>query len=122
MASSAQKPDEGRGKRKKELEADDTEGPQLPSSDAADPVLSDGLQSLYKPEPLEQLLNEMNKEIKNLLAKYAHILSERAEMDASYVQELDGILKEARTLENHLKQKKESLKQRFAVIANTLQS
>lgn len=57
MASSAQKPDEGRSKRKKELEADDTEGPQLPSSDAADPVLSDGLQSLYKPEPLEQLLN-----------------------------------------------------------------
>lgn len=43
-------------------------------------------------------------------------------MDASYVQELDGILKEARTLENHLKQKRESLKQRFTVIANSLQS
>lgn len=43
-------------------------------------------------------------------------------MDASYVQELDGILKEARTIENHLKQKRESLKQRFTVIANTLQN
>lgn len=43
-------------------------------------------------------------------------------MDASYVQELDGILKEARTIENHLKQKREALKQRFAVIANALQS
>lgn len=49
-------------------------------------------------------------------------LSERAAMDASYIQELDGILKEARTIENHLKQKRESLKQRFTVIANTLQS
>lgn len=49
-------------------------------------------------------------------------LSESAAVDASYVQELDGILKEARTIENHLKQKRESLKQRFTVIANTLQS
>eukprot|EP00076_Gallus_gallus_P033554 XP_024999092.1 testis-expressed protein 12 isoform X1 [Gallus gallus] len=122
MTSSTQKPEEVRSKRRKELEADDTEGLQLSSTDTADPVLSDGLQSLYKPESLEQLLNEMNKEIKSLLAKYAHILSERAAMDASYVHELDGILKEARTLENHLKQKKESLKQRFAMIANTLQS
>uniref|UniRef100_A0A8C5TFM7 Uncharacterized protein n=1 Tax=Malurus cyaneus samueli TaxID=2593467 RepID=A0A8C5TFM7_9PASS len=48
--------------------------------------------------------------------------SARAALDSSYVQELDGILKEARALENHLKQKRESLKQRFAVIASTLQS
>uniref|UniRef100_A0A8C2TPI7 Uncharacterized protein n=1 Tax=Coturnix japonica TaxID=93934 RepID=A0A8C2TPI7_COTJA len=99
-------------------QADDTEGPQLPSSDAADPVLSDGLQSLYKPEPLEQLLNgDVHIHLEPLLSALIG-----SEMDASYVQELDGILKEARTLENHLKQKKESLKQRFAVIANTLQS
>nr|XP_047919283.1 testis-expressed protein 12 isoform X1 [Anser cygnoides] len=99
-----------------------TENPQLSSTDKTDVSFSEGSQSLYKPEPLEEVLNEMNKEIKNLLSKYAHILSERAAMDASYVQELDGILKEARTLENHLKQKRESLKQRFTVIANTLQS
>ncbi|XP_065594432.1 testis-expressed protein 12 [Cyrtonyx montezumae] len=122
MTSSAQKPDESRSKSRKELEDDDTESPQLSSADTADPVLSDGLQPLCQPEPLEQLLNEMNNEIKNLLTKYAHILRQRAAVDASYVQELDGILKEARTLENHLKQKKESLKQRFAMIANTLQS
>ncbi|XP_021231480.1 testis-expressed protein 12 [Numida meleagris] len=122
MTSCTQKPDESRSKRRKELEGDGTESLQLSSTGTSDPALSEGLQSLYKPEPLEQLLNEMNKEIKNLLTKYAHILSERAAMDASYVQELDGILKEARTLENHLKQKKESLKQRFTMIANTLQS
>lgn len=38
-------------------QADDTESPQLSSADTADPALSDGLQSLYKPEPLEELLN-----------------------------------------------------------------
>ncbi|XP_010157270.1 PREDICTED: testis-expressed sequence 12 protein [Eurypyga helias] len=122
MTSNTQKPDENRSKRKKEMENEASENPQLSSLDKTDLACSEGSQSLCKPEPLEKVLNEMNKEIKNLLSKYAHILSERAAMDASYVQELDGILKEARTIENHLKQKRESLKQRFTVIANTLQS
>ncbi|KAM9175276.1 testis-expressed protein 12 [Mergus octosetaceus] len=122
MTSNAQKSDENRSKRKKEMENEATENSQLSSTDKADLAFSASSQSLYKPEPLEEVLTEMNKEIKNLLSKYAQILSERAAMDASYVQELDGILKEARTLENHLKQKRESLKQRFTVIANTLQS
>lgn len=38
-------------------QADDTESPQLSSADTADPMLSDSLQSLYKPEPLDQLLD-----------------------------------------------------------------
>ncbi|XP_038023630.1 testis-expressed protein 12 isoform X2 [Anas platyrhynchos] len=122
MTSNAQKSDENRSKRKKEMENEATENPQLSSTDKTDLAFSESSQSLYKPEPLEEVLTEMNKEIKNLLSKYAQILSERAAMDASYVQELDGILKEARTLENHLKQKRESLKQRFTVIANSLQS
>ncbi|XP_050767029.1 testis-expressed protein 12 [Gymnogyps californianus] len=122
MTSNTQKSDENRSKRKKEMENEASENPQLSSLDKTDLTFSEGSQSLYKPEPLEEVLNEMNKEITNLLSKYAHILSERAAMDASYVQELDGILKEARTIENHLKQKRESLKQRFTVIANTLQS
>ncbi|XP_057288056.1 testis-expressed protein 12 isoform X1 [Pezoporus wallicus] len=127
MTSNTQKPDESRSKRKKEMENEVSENPELSSLDKTDLALSEGSQSLCKPEQLEKVLNEMNKEITNLLSKYAHILrffqlSERAAMDASYVQELDGILKEARTIENHLKQKRESLKQRFTVIANTLQS
>ncbi|XP_009988822.1 PREDICTED: testis-expressed sequence 12 protein [Tauraco erythrolophus] len=120
MASNTQKYDENRSKRKKEMEVSVSENPQLSSPDETDLAFSEGLQSLYKPEP--KILNEMNKEIMNLLSKYAHILSERAAMDASYVKELDGILKEARTIETHLKQKRESLKQRFTVITNTLQS
>ncbi|XP_010010861.1 PREDICTED: testis-expressed sequence 12 protein [Nestor notabilis] len=122
MTSSAQKPDENRSKRKKDMENEASENPQLSSLDKTDLTLSEGSQSLCKPEQLEKVLNEMNKEITNLLSRYAHILSERAAMDASYIQELDGILNEARTIENHLKQKRESLKERFTVIANTLQS
>ncbi|KAM6238317.1 testis-expressed protein 12 [Porphyrio hochstetteri] len=122
MTSNTQKPDENRSKRKKEMENEGSENPQSSFLDKTDVAFSEGSQSLYKPEPLEKVLNEMNKEIMNLLSKYAHILRQRAAMDASYVQELDGILKEARTIENHLKQKKESLKQRFTVIASTLQS
>ncbi|KAM9519805.1 testis-expressed protein 12 isoform 1-T2 [Guaruba guarouba] len=122
MTSNTQKPDESRSKRKKEMENEASENPQLSSLDKTELALSEGSQSLCKPEQLEKVLNEMNKEITNLLSKYAHILRQRAAVDASYVQELDGILKEARTIENHLKQKRESLKQRFTVIANTLQS
>ncbi|XP_010182083.1 PREDICTED: testis-expressed sequence 12 protein [Mesitornis unicolor] len=122
MTSNTQKSDENRSKRKKEMENEPAENPQLSSLDKTDSAFPEGSQSPYKPEPLEKVLNEMNKEIKNLLSKYAHILSERAAMDASYVQELDEILKEAKTIENHLKQKRESLKQRFAAITNTLQS
>ncbi|XP_010289209.1 PREDICTED: testis-expressed sequence 12 protein [Phaethon lepturus] len=122
MTSNIPKSEENRSKRKKEIENEASENPELSSLDKTDLAFSEGSQSPYKPEPLEKVLNDMNKEIKNLLSKYAHILSERAAMDASYVQELDGILKEARTIEKHLKQKRESLKQRFTVIANTLQS
>ncbi|CAM4613038.1 testis-expressed protein 12 [Lepidochelys kempii] len=122
MTSNTVKADENRSKRRKEMENEASESPQLSSLERPDLALSESSQSLYKPEALEKVLNDMNKEINNLLSKYAHILSERAAMDASYVQELDGILKEAKIIENHLKQKRESLRHRFTVIANTLQS
>ncbi|KAL2295767.1 hypothetical protein Nmel_017288, partial [Mimus melanotis] len=102
-----------------------SENPQL--SDKADLAPSEDLQSLSKTEPLEKVLNEMSKEIINLLSKYANIIrflhfSTRIALDSSYVQELDEILKEAKAIENHLKQKREMLKQRFTFIANTLQN
>ncbi|NWH19404.1 TEX12 protein, partial [Grus americana] len=95
------------------------ENPQLSSLDKTDVAFSEGSQSLYKPEPLEKQVNGISIDFNY---RFFFQLSERAAMDASYVQELDGILKEARTIENHLKLKRESLKQRFTVIANTLQS
>ncbi|NXT84621.1 TEX12 protein, partial [Zapornia atra] len=100
------------------------ENPQLSFLEKTDVALSEGSQSLYKPEPLEKVLNVLRSEkvngVSNDFTYKFFPFSERAAMDASYVQELDGILKEARTIENHLKQKRESLKQRFNVIASTL--
>lgn len=43
-------------------------------------------------------------------------------MDASYVTELEGILKEASSIENHLKSKRENLRHRFAAITGALQN
>ncbi|KFQ22630.1 Testis-expressed sequence 12 protein, partial [Mesitornis unicolor] len=94
------------------------ENPQLSSLDKTDSAFPEGSQSPYKPEPLEKVLNVIAFGIDFNYRFFQ--LSERAAMDASYVQELDEILKEAKTIENHLKQKRESLKQRFAAITNTL--
>ena len=49
-------------------------------------------------------------------------LSERAAMDASYIAELEGILKEACSIEHHLKLKRENLRLRFAALAGPPQS
>ncbi|XP_068028046.1 testis-expressed protein 12 [Anomalospiza imberbis] len=119
MASKSQKADKNRNKGKK-MENEASENPQL--SDKTDLAPSEDSQSLFKTEPLEKVLNEISKEINNLLSKYADTISARIALDSSYVQELDEILKEARAIEKHLKQKREKLKQRFAVIANSLQS
>lgn len=43
-------------------------------------------------------------------------------MDASYVEELEGILKEACSIEHHLKLKRENLRHSFAAIAGPLQN
>ncbi|XP_023797187.1 testis-expressed protein 12 [Cyanistes caeruleus] len=116
-ASNSKKADKNRNKSKK-MENEASENPQL--SDKTDLAPSEDSQSLSKTESLEKVLNEVNKEMNNLLTKYADVISARTTLDSSYVQELDEILKEARATENHLKQKREKLKQRFAVIANTL--
>ncbi|NWI08203.1 TEX12 protein, partial [Crypturellus soui] len=99
-----------------------SENPQLPSLETSDLEFSEGSQSLYKPEPLEKVLNAVRKLMALVLTSDFFQLSDRAALDASYVQELDEILREAKTIENHLLQKRESLKQRFTVITNTLQS
>ncbi|XP_072774205.1 testis-expressed protein 12 [Taeniopygia guttata] len=119
MASKSQKGDKNRNKSKN-VESEASENPEL--SDKTDLAPSEDSQSLLKTESLEKVLNEISKEMNNLLSKYADTISARIALDSSYVQELDEILKEARAIENHLKQKREKLKQRFAVIANSLQS
>ncbi|XP_063273876.1 testis-expressed protein 12 [Prinia subflava] len=113
-------PREGAPLQRNQLQNEASENPQL--SDKTDFAPSEDLQSLSKIGPLEKILNETSKEINNFLSKYADVIRARASLDSSYVQELDGILKEARAIHNHLKQKREKMKQRFAGIANSLQS
>ncbi|XP_050178981.1 testis-expressed protein 12 isoform X2 [Myiozetetes cayanensis] len=120
MASNAQKSDESASKRQR-MENEASENPQLSFLDKTDLALSEDSRSLCNTEPLEKVLNEMNKEIMTLLSKYANIIRQAGEMETSYVQELDGILTEARDIEDELNQKRESLKQRFTVMANALQ-
>ncbi|XP_053143505.1 testis-expressed protein 12 [Hemicordylus capensis] len=122
MTSNPVKSGENRSKRKKEAENEASENPQLSSFGKTDVLLSEGSQTDHKIESLEKVLNDTSKEINVLLSKYAHILSERAAMDASYVEELEGILKEASSIENHLKSKRERLRHRFAAITGTLQN
>ncbi|XP_066190737.1 testis-expressed protein 12 [Sylvia atricapilla] len=102
------------------MENEASEHPQL--CDKADFAPSEDSRPLSKTEPLEKVLDEMSKEVNNLLSNYADTISSRAALDSSHVQELDGILREARAMDNNLKQKREKLKQRFAVIANSLQN
>ncbi|XP_074044544.1 testis-expressed protein 12 [Macrotis lagotis] len=124
MASHLMQSAENRNcKRPRKMENETLLTLQLPSLAKSDSTVSEGaMSSFYKIEVLEKVLNDMSKEINLLLIKYAQILRQRAAVDASYIEEFDAIFKEASTLENLLKQKRESLKQRFTMIANTLQS
>ncbi|XP_008063762.1 testis-expressed protein 12 [Carlito syrichta] len=120
MASHLVKPDTRNCKRPRETEAQMPDSPQLPSLGKSDSSFSEGSGLFYKDEALEKDLNDISKEINLMLSTYANILSERAAVDASYIDEIDGLFKEANTIENFLIQKRELLRQRFTVIANTL--
>ncbi|XP_065738416.1 testis-expressed protein 12 [Phocoena phocoena] len=120
MASYLVKPDSRNCKRPRELEPQMPDSPQLSSLGKSDSSFSESSGLFYKDEALEKDLNDMSKEINLMLSTYAKILSERAAVDASYIDEIDGLFKEANNIENFLIQKRELLRQRFTVIANTL--
>ncbi|XP_071375649.1 testis-expressed protein 12 [Centroberyx affinis] len=69
----------------------------------------------------ERTVAGANREVSMLFSKYAEVLSERAAADASQVKELEGILTEARSLESHLKEKKDHLRRTLALISDKLQ-
>ncbi|KAI5182137.1 Testis-Expressed Protein 12 [Manis pentadactyla] len=73
----------------------------------------------YEDEALEKDLNDMNKEIYLILSIYAKILNERTAEDASDIDEIDELFKEANATEHFLIQKRELLRQRFTVILQT---
>uniref|UniRef100_A0A8C6A8F0 Testis expressed 12 n=2 Tax=Marmota marmota marmota TaxID=9994 RepID=A0A8C6A8F0_MARMA len=120
MANHLVKPDSRNCKRTRELESQMPDSPQLSSLGKSDSSFSECSGLFYKDETLEKDLNDMSKEINLMLSTYAKILSERAAIDASYIDEIDGLFKEADIIENFLIQKRELLRQRFTVIANTL--
>lgn len=97
-----------------------SDSPQVPSLEKSDSSFSECSGLLYKEETLEKDLSDMSKEINLMLSTYAKLLSERAAVDASYIDELDGLFKEANIIENFLEQKREFVKQRFTLITNTL--
>ncbi|XP_007934797.1 testis-expressed protein 12 [Orycteropus afer afer] len=120
MASHLMKPDTRSCKRPRELEVQLPGSPQLFALGKSDSAVSENSGLFYKNENPEKDLNDMIKEVNMMLSTYAKILSERAAVDASYIDELDELFKEASTIENFLIQKREFLRQRFMVIANTL--
>ncbi|XP_029813386.1 testis-expressed protein 12 [Suricata suricatta] len=120
MASHVVKPDTRNCKRPRELEPQMPHSPHLSSLGKSDSSFSEHSGLFYKDESLEKGLNDTSNEINLLLSTYAKILSERAAVDASYIDAIDGLFKEANTIENFLIQKREFLRQRFTVIANTL--
>ncbi|XP_053308428.1 testis-expressed protein 12 [Spea bombifrons] len=120
MTSKALKYEENKGfKRKKETQVTvkESETTQCSLPTDTSPVRSDSSEI----GDLEAVIKDLSKEINLIFAKFAKVLSERSAVDASYVQEFDEILKEAKCLEIHLKQKRENLRNRLTMIANTLQ-
>ncbi|XDV32385.1 hypothetical protein PO909_003230 [Leuciscus waleckii] len=69
----------------------------------------------------ETALAEANREVNGIFSKYSEVLRERAAVDASQLGELEDILTEARSLESHLKEKKEHLRRSLALISDKLQ-
>nr|XP_004052178.2 testis-expressed protein 12 [Gorilla gorilla gorilla] len=120
MANHLVKPDNRNCKRPRELESSVPDSPQLSSLGKSDSSFSEISRLFYKDEALEKDLNDVSKEINLMLSTYAKLLSERAAVDASYIDEIDELFKEANAIENFLIQKREFLRQRFTVIANTL--
>ncbi|KAM6432222.1 testis-expressed protein 12 [Liasis olivaceus] len=122
MTSTPVKSDENKNKRKKEAKNEASGNAQLCFFEKNDVTPSESSQEFHKTDTLETILKDTGKEINDLLSKYAHILRQRAAMDASYVEELEGILKEACSIEHHLKLKRENLRHSFAAIAGPLQN
>ncbi|KAI5282607.1 testis-expressed protein 12 [Manis pentadactyla] len=120
MAGHLVRPDARNRKRPRDLEPQMPDSPQLSSLGKSDSSFSESSRLFYKDETLEKDLNDMSKEINLMLSTYAKILSERAAVDAAFIEEMDGLFKEASAMENYLIQKRELLRQSFTVIANTL--
>ncbi|KAM3920774.1 testis-expressed protein 12 [Leptodactylus fuscus] len=117
MASSAVKCESKSTKRKLDKENIDPEAPQCLPSTSQLSAVSDSLQV----EDMESMMKDLSKEVTLLFSNYAKTLSERSAMDLLHVHMFDEILKEARSLETQIRQKKENLRNHLTMTAKILQ-
>ncbi|XP_075694890.1 testis-expressed protein 12 isoform X2 [Rhinoderma darwinii] len=117
MASSPAKFDSKTIKRKKDKENIDPETLQFIPPTNPPSTVSDSAQL----EDIETMTTDLSKEINLLFSNYAKTLSERSAVDSLHVHEFDEILKEARSLEVQIRQKKENLRSHLTMVAKTLQ-
>nr|XP_060641754.1 testis-expressed protein 12-like [Anolis sagrei ordinatus] len=117
MTSNPGPSEEKKSKRQKEAKSEDSE--ILQKKDAS---FTESSPAQPKSETLDTMLNDTSKEISALLSKYAHILSEKAATDASYVKELDEIIEEASSIEHHLISKRDNVRHRLFMIAGPKKS
>ncbi|XP_075046426.1 testis-expressed protein 12 isoform X1 [Mixophyes fleayi] len=103
-------------KRKIDMEILDSEILQCSSPTSQPSAVSD----ISQVGDIEAVMKDLSKEINLLFCNYAKTLRERSVVDAQYVHEFDELIKEARSVEIQLKQKRESLKNRLTMIANNL--
>ncbi|KAM5142170.1 testis-expressed protein 12 [Mantella aurantiaca] len=115
--SSACQDESKKCKRKKDMEVLDSE------------MLQYGLQShgpscdsdLSPGGGFDAVLKDIKQEIHVYFSKYAKTLSDQSALDKHYVEEFGEIVQEAKSVETHLKQKRENLRSQLTMIANTLQ-
>ncbi|XP_073459252.1 testis-expressed protein 12 isoform X1 [Aquarana catesbeiana] len=116
MANTACEDERKSCKRRRIMEVPDSEMLQyaLPTNQPSSDL------DIYQGEDFE-LLKDVSNEINHLFSNYAKSLSEQSALDVLFVEEFDEILKEFKSVETVLKQKRESLKSRLTMIADTLQ-
>ncbi|CAI9593932.1 unnamed protein product, partial [Staurois parvus] len=105
MASTASNDESKSVKHRRISEVPDSEMLQYPlpsNQSSSDLDISQG--------HVDGVLKDLRNEINLLFSKYATSLSEQSALDILYVKEFEEILQEAKSVETHLKLKRENLR------------
>ncbi|KAG8569261.1 hypothetical protein GDO81_014325 [Engystomops pustulosus] len=117
MSSSTAKHESKTIKRKIDKENMDPEHAQCMPPPSRPSPLSDN----HQVENFELMMKDLSKEVNLLFSNYAKTLGESSALDVLHVHMFDEILKEARSLETQLRQKKEDLRNHLTMLAKALQ-
>ncbi|KAJ8280594.1 hypothetical protein GJAV_G00056650 [Gymnothorax javanicus] len=83
--------------------------------------MSDKSPALNSFDVFQAFVADANREVDALFSKFAEVMSERAAVDGSQIRELEDMVKEVKTLESHLMERKEQLRRSLAAISDKLQ-